>query len=89
MDWQKIIFYLICKGGLSIPRSGAFKDICVLWAKERAEVSANAAGLRINLAAEVKVVCVWGGENAGRRNRIIFLVFLGMGQEVERGQMVF
>ena len=65
MDWQKIIFYLICKGALGMPRSGAFKDICVLWAKGRTGVSANATGLKINLAAEVKVFCGGGQRTQG------------------------
>lgn len=47
-------FYPICKGAVRIPRPSTFKDICVLWAKNRKEVSANASGIKINLEVEVK-----------------------------------
>lgn len=53
MDWQQC-FYPICKGAVRIPRPNTFKDICALWAKNRKEVSANASGIKINLAVEVK-----------------------------------
>ena len=77
MDWQKIIFYLICKGALGMPRSGAFKDICVLWAKGRTGVSANATGLKINLAAEVKVFCGGGQRTQGGGTESFFSFSLG------------
>ena len=36
MVWEKTLsFNPVCKDTLTIPRPGAFKDICVLWGKEQ------------------------------------------------------